>query len=133
MSMKVFQIEGDWGMDHLKLASRERPRPGRGEVLLRMKAASLNYRDLVVPTRGYGAFTGTLPLIPISDGVGEVVELGEGVKRVALGARVCPCFNQGGITGEPDLERLTRTLGGPIDGTMAEFMCVPADGVVKVP
>jgi NADPH:quinone reductase-like Zn-dependent oxidoreductase len=62
--MRVFQIEGGWGMDHLVLSSRPDPRPGAGEVLLRMKAASLNYRDLVVPDRGYGQYTGTLPLPP---------------------------------------------------------------------
>jgi NADPH:quinone reductase-like Zn-dependent oxidoreductase len=131
--MKVFEIRDDWGFDHLQLGTRPDPRPGPGQVLLRMKAASLNFRDLVVPNRGYGAFTGNLPLIPISDGVGEVVEVGAGVTRVKIGDRVCPCFNQAWIGGEPDLERLTRTLGGPIDGTMAELMCLPAEGVVKVP
>ena len=131
--MKVFEIRDDWGFDHLQLGTRPDPRPGPGEVLLRMKAASLNFRDLVVPNRGYGAFTGNLPLIPLSDGVGEVIEVGSGVTRVKAGDRVCPCFNQAWIGGAPDLERLTRTLGGPIDGTMAELMCLPAEGVVKVP
>jgi NADPH:quinone reductase-like Zn-dependent oxidoreductase len=131
--MKVFEIRDDWGFDHLQLGTRPEPKAGRGEVVIRMKAASLNFRDLVVPNRGYGAYTGNLPLIPISDGVGEVVEVGSGVTRVKAGDRVCPSFNQAWIGGEPDLERLTRTLGGPIDGTMAELMCLPAEGVVKVP
>jgi NADPH:quinone reductase-like Zn-dependent oxidoreductase len=131
--MKVFEIRGDWGFDHLHVGTRPDPRPGPGQVLLRMKAASLNYRDLVVPVRGYGAFTGNLPLIPLSDGVGEVIEVGDGVTRVKAGDRVCPCFHQSWIGGPPDLERLTHTLGGPIDGTMAELMCLPAEGVVKVP
>lgn len=131
--MRVFQIQDDWGMDHLRVATRPDPEPGAGEVLLRMKAAALNYRDLLVPGRGYGSFTGNLPLIPVSDGVGEVVEVGAGVTRVKVGDRVCPCFNQGWIAGEPDLERLTRTLGGPIDGTMADLMCLPEGGVVKAP
>jgi len=131
--MKVFEIRDDWGFDHLQLGTRPEPKAGRGEVVIRMKAASLNFRDLVVPNRGYGAYTGNLPLIPISDGVGEVVEAGSGVTRVKVGDRVCPSFNQAWIGGEPDLERLTRTLGGPIDGTMAELMCLPAEGVVKVP
>ena len=52
--MRVFQIQDDWGMDHLRVASRPDPKPGPGQVLLRMKAAALNYRDLVVPNRGYG-------------------------------------------------------------------------------
>lgn len=131
--MRVFQIEGDWGFDHLRLATRPDPKPGPGQVLLKMKAASLNYRDLVVPNRGYGSFTGDLPLIPISDGVGDVVEVGAGVTRVKVGDRVCTCFHQGWIAGEPDLARLTQTLGGPIDGTMADLMCLSEQGVVKAP
>src|SRR5512135_3862315 len=131
--MRVFQIQDDWGMEHLQLATRPDPKPGPGQVLLKMKAASLNYRDLVVPNRGYGSFTGTLPLIPISDGVGEVVEVGSGVARVKVGDRVCPCFHQGWIGGDANLERLTATLGGPIDGTMADLMCLSEQGVAKVP
>jgi NADPH:quinone reductase-like Zn-dependent oxidoreductase len=131
--MKVFQIQDDWGMEHLKLAARPEPKAGPGQVLLRMKAASLNYRDLVVPMRGYGSHTGTLPLIPVSDGVGEVVEAGAGVTRVKAGDRVCPLFAQAWISGEPTPERLARSLGGPVDGTMAECMALPEEGVAKVP
>lgn len=131
--MRVFQIEGGWGMDHLVLSSRPDPRPGAGEVLLRMKAASLNYRDLVVPDRGYGQYTGTLPLIPLSDGVGEVVEVGAGVTRVAVGDRVCPSFLQRWVGGELNLERITGSLGGPIDGVMADLMVLPEGGVCRVP
>jgi NADPH:quinone reductase-like Zn-dependent oxidoreductase len=131
--MRVFQIEGDWGIANLKLSERPVPEPGPGEVLVRMKASSLNYRDLVVPERGYGSHTGTLPLIPVSDGVGEVAAVGPGVHRVAPGDRVCPMFFQRWTGGEPDLDRLTGSLGGPIDGTMAEYMCLAEGGVVKVP
>ena len=131
--MRVFQIEGDWGMDHLKLSTRPEPVAGPGQVLVKMTASSLNYRDLVVPNRGYGNHTGTLPLIPVSDGVGVVSAIAPGVTRVAVGDRVCPTFFQNWISGEPDLERLTRSLGGPIDGTMTDVMCLPEDGVTKVP
>jgi NADPH:quinone reductase-like Zn-dependent oxidoreductase len=131
--MRVFQIEGEWGFDHLKLSERPDPRPGPGQVLLRMKAASLNYRDLVVPDRGYGQYTGMLPLIPISDGVGEVLETGTGVTRVKAGDRVCPTFMQRWIGGELNLERITGSLGGPIDGVMADLMVLPEDGVSIVP
>jgi NADPH:quinone reductase-like Zn-dependent oxidoreductase len=131
--MKVFQIQDDWGIENLKLATRPDPKPGPGQVLLRMRAASINYRDLFTLNRGYGSFTGTLPLIPLSDGVGEVIEAGPGVTRVKVGDRVCPCFMQNWISGEPDLERLTGTLGGPVDGAAAELMCLPEGGVVKVP
>ena len=131
--MKVFQIQDDWSFDNLKLATRPDPRPGPGQVLLRMKASSLNYRDLVVPLRGYGSHTGNLPLIPISDGVGEVVEAGAGVTRAKAGDRVCPNFAQAWITGEATPERLSRSLGGPVDGTMAEYMVLPEEGVVQAP
>ena len=131
--MRAFAIEGDWGLEHLRPVTRPEPRPGPGEVLLRMRASALNYRDLVVPNRGYGRYTGTLPLIPVSDGVGDVVEIGAGVTRVGVGDRVCPCFFQGWIGGEPTLRRLTRSLGGPLDGTMVDTMCLPEEGVVRVP
>ena len=131
--MKVFQIQDDWGLEHLQLATRPDPRPGPGQVLLRMRAASINYRDLLVPNRGYGSHTGTLPLIPISDGAGEVVESGPGVSRVKAGDRVCPLFSQAWISGEPTPERLSQSLGGPLDGVMAEYMVLPESGVVKFP
>ncbi len=131
--MRVFQVQDDWTMDHLRLAERPEPSPGPGQVVLRMKAASLNFRDLLVPKRGYGALTGMLPLIPVSDGVGEVIALGDGVTRVMLGDRVCPIMIQGWIAGEPTAERVRRTLGGPLDGVMTELMLVDAEGVAKAP
>lgn len=131
--MRVFQIEGDWGMEHLKLSTRPEPKAGPGQVVVKMAASSLNYRDLVVPNRGYGSHTGNLPLIPVSDGAGTVVEIGPGVRRVAVGDRVCPSYFQRWISGEPDLERLTQSLGGPIDGTMTDYMCLSEEGVCKVP
>ena len=129
--MKVFQIQDDWSMDNLILTERPQPEPGSGQVLLKMKAASLNYRDLVVPLRGYGKLTGTLPLIPLSDGVGEVIAIGEGVGRVAVGDRVCPLMIQSWISGPPTMERLTSTLGGPLDGVMTEYVVLSEQGVVK--
>ena len=78
--MRVFQIEGDWGIDNLCLAERPDPTPGANEVLVSMRAAALNSRDLIVPERGYGRATGELPLIPVSDGAGEVVATGEAAR-----------------------------------------------------
>lgn len=131
--MRVFQIEGEWGIQHLKLSTRSVPRPAAGQVLLKMQASSVNFRDPIVPERGYGSQTGTLPLIPISDGAGEVVEIGAGVTRFKVGERACPAYFQTWISGEPNLERLTYSLGGPLDGTMAEYMCLSEEGLVKVP
>ncbi len=131
--MKVFQLQNEWSFENLALAERPQPAAGPGQVLLRMRAASLNYRDLVVLQRGYGASTGSLPLIPISDGVGEVVAVGADVQRVAVGDRVCPLFFQGWSGGEASNERLSNSLGGPLDGVMAEYMLVNAEGVARVP
>jgi NADPH:quinone reductase-like Zn-dependent oxidoreductase len=131
--MRVFQIENDWGMDNLKVSSRPDPKPGAGEVLLRMKASALNFRDLLVPDRGYGSHTGTLPLIVLGDGVGEVIEVGAGVIRVKVGDRALPCFCQAWISGPPTPERMSRSLGGPAEGTMAEYMCLSQEAMVKAP
>ena len=131
--MRVFQIENDWGMENLKVSSRPDPKPAAGQVLLRMKASAINYRDLLVPDRGYGQRTGTLPLIMLGDGVGEVVEIGAGVTRVKGGDRALPCFCQAWISGPPTPQRMSRSLGGPADGTMADYMCISQESLVKAP
>ncbi len=131
--MKLFQIQDEWSPDHLKLNETSIPSPGPGEVLLEMKAASLNYRDLVVLRRGYGAQTGTLPLIPVSDGMGVVKETGSRVSELSEGDRVCPLFMQNWLAGSPNRKKLSSTLGGPIDGVMAEYRCFPESGVYPVP
>ncbi len=81
--MKVWQIQS-FGIDQLALADLPRPRPGRGEVLVKVHAVSLNYRDLLM-VRGHYNPKMPLPRIPCSDGAGEVVEVGEEVNDVAVG------------------------------------------------
>ena len=90
--MRVYQVEDDWSVDNLKLADRPEPNAGPGEVRIKMLASALNYRDLLVPQRGYGSRMKPLPLIMLSDGVGCVDQVGEGVDSLRLGDRVCPCF-----------------------------------------
>lgn len=131
--MRVFQIEGEWGIDNLRLSERPEPEAGPGQVVVEMRMASLNARDLIVPERGYGHATGVLPLIPVSDGVGVVVAIGEDVSRVTVGDRVCPTYFQNWTGGEPSPERFASSLGGPRDGVMAERMCLSQEGVVRVP
>lgn len=131
--MRVFQIEGAWGIDHLTPAERPDPVPRHGQVLIRMHAAALNARDPIVLNRGYGRATGELPLIPVSDGVGTVVAVGSGVTRVSVGNRVCPTYFQNWIAGEPGPDRFASSLGGPLDGVMAELVCLSQEGVVQVP
>lgn len=131
--MKVMQIEGEWSADHIRRAERAEPKPGRGEVLLKMEAASLNYRDTVLVRRGYGRWSGELPLVPISDGAGRVAAVGEGVTRVKVGDLVCPIFCQGWLSGPIREWHRTGTLGGPRDGVMQEYMVLSEEGVVRAP
>lgn len=129
--MKVFEIKS-FGMDHLAAGERPEPRPGHGQVLIKMRSASLNYRDILTVTGKYNPKQ-ALPLIPCSDGVGEVVEVGEGVRRFAVGDRVATLFAQKWWGGRPDHEKLRSTLGGPFDGTLAEYMALDENGLVRVP
>jgi len=130
--MRVYEIQGSFGLDNLRLTERPDPVPGPGQVLLKMRSASLNYRDLLM-VRGHYNPRQPLPLIPCSDGVGEVVAVGEGVSRVAVGDRVATIFSQTWIGGPPSADKLCGTLGGPLDGTLAEQIVLSAEGVVPVP
>jgi NADPH:quinone reductase-like Zn-dependent oxidoreductase len=97
-----------------------------------MRAVSLNYRDLMM-VRGHYNPRQPLPLVPCSDGVGEIIAVGDGVTRVAVGDRVATTFSQTWIGGPPTADKLRGTLGGPLDGTLAELVVLAADGVVPVP
>lgn len=131
--MKVVQIQESFGLDRLAVTERPDPAPpGPGQVLLRMEAASLNYRDLLMVQGKYNPGQ-PLPLIPGSDGCGAVVEIGEGVSRVRVGDRVCPIFCPEWISGEPTRERIRTTLGGPLDGTLCEHMVLSQESVVAAP
>lgn len=130
--MRAYEIKDSFGLDNLRLTERPDPVPGPGQVALRMRTASLNYRDLLM-VRGHYNPRQPLPLIPCSDGVGVITAVGEGVTRVAVGDRVASCFFQTWIGGPPTAEKLVGTLGGPLDGTLAEQALLAADGVVRVP
>lgn len=130
--MRVVQVAERFGLDALVLAERPEPTPGPGQVLLALRAASLNYRDLLMVEGRYDPKL-PLPLIPCSDGAGEIVAVGPGVTRVRPGDRVATVFAQKWISGELTREKLRSTLGGPLDGTLAELMTLDAEGVVPVP
>ena len=130
--MKVYEIQDGFGLDHLRVAERPDPTPGHGQVMVSMRAVSLNYRDILTVTGLYNPRQG-LPLVPCSDGVGEVVAVGEGVSRFKLGDRIAAVFCQRWIGGAPTYEKLRSTLGGPRDGTLAEWMLLDEDGAVLVP
>lgn len=119
-------------MEHLELRDRPRPVPQPGELLLELSYASLNYRDSLMVEGKYNPRQ-TLPLIVASDAVGRVVERGADVSDPPLGARVCPLFAPYWSDGDPPKDVFKSTLGGPRDGTLAEFMTVPASSVIRVP
>jgi NADPH:quinone reductase-like Zn-dependent oxidoreductase len=131
--MKVYQLQDEWSIDNLRCVERPDPTPAPGQVLIKLRAASLNFRDLFVLKRGYGPSTGTLPLVPVSDGVGEVIALGQSVARVALGDRVCPMFFPEWFGGAPRAAHIAAILGGPLDGTMQGLMALDARSVSRVP
>ncbi|MCC6919208.1 MAG: NAD(P)-dependent alcohol dehydrogenase [Alphaproteobacteria bacterium] len=127
--MKAFELQNAVGLENLKLVERDVPKPGPNEVVLRMKAASLNYRDLANVTGGRYK----LPYVPLSDGCGVVEEVGAGVTRVKKGDRVAPSFFQKWLSGPVDPVSQGTSLGGPIDGCLSEYMCLHEDGMSKVP
>jgi len=109
------------------------PRPGPGEVLVRMRAASLNFRDLVVTTGGYGPQQKQTGLTLLSDGAGEIVEVGPGVAGYRVGDRVASCFFQDWEGGPANARRLGSALGAHLDGVACELKVLPARGVMHFP
>ena len=130
--MKAYELQHKTGLDSLVPTTRPDPKPGHGQVLVRATAWSLNYRDLLVAKGSYGA-PPPLGRIPLSDGAGEVVEVGPGVTRVKVGDRVAGIFMQGWIAGEPTAEAAGTAMGGAIDGMLAEYVVLSEQGVVKIP
>jgi NADPH:quinone reductase-like Zn-dependent oxidoreductase len=130
--MKVYEIRNRFGLDALQVAERPRPQPGPQEVLLKVRAASLNYRDLLVVKGLYNPKM-PLPRVPVSDAVGEVVGVGPGVTRVKAGQRVAGIFMQRWLCGELTEAKARSALGGDIDGLLAEYAVLHEDGVVTVP
>lgn len=124
---------GAWSPEGLRRARRPAPEPGPGEVVVAVEAASLNYRDLVMLGGGYGRVGGTLPLVPVSDGAGRVVAVGEGVEESLLGRLVMPTFFQGWRAGAFPRDAVRSALGGPLDGVMQPRMRLPREGVVPAP
>ncbi|MBR1223813.1 NAD(P)-dependent alcohol dehydrogenase [Bradyrhizobium sp. AUGA SZCCT0176] len=129
--MKVWQVAREWSIDALELVDRPEPEPGPGQVVVRMRAASLNYRDLITVQGQGGAYR--LPLIPFSDGAGEIVAVGPGVSRVSVGNRVCPMFFQSWFDGGPSASGRRLALGGTRPGVLQELLLLDAEGVSRIP
>lgn len=130
--MKAYEIREKFGLENLVRCERPDPTPGPFQVRVRVKATSLNARDLMMVEGRYNP-SQRLPLIPNSDGAGVVDAVGPGVTRVKVGDRVMAAFSQAWVAGVPSRAVHLNALGGPLDGALAEMMLLREDGVVRTP
>jgi NADPH:quinone reductase-like Zn-dependent oxidoreductase len=130
--MKAYELRDSFGIDSLVLVDRPDPQPGAGQIVVRMKAFSLNFRDLLMVKGLYNPKL-RLPIIPLSDGAGTVEAVGSGVTRVKVGDRVAGIFMQAWLDGDVTEAAARSALGGAIDGVLAEYVLFNQEGVVHVP
>jgi NADPH:quinone reductase-like Zn-dependent oxidoreductase len=129
--MRAYELTGI-GLERIRAVERPEPTPGSREVLLRMRAAALNARDQQILMGHYPVGKG-FPLVPLSDGVGEVVAVGTEVSRVKRGDRVLGIFAQRWLSGPRIQATWGSALGGDVDGTLQELMLLDQDGLVAAP
>ena len=118
--MRAYEIN-EFGIENLTLTERDEPQPQANEVLVKFHAASLNYRDLMM-VKGFYNPKLKMPLVPLSDGAGEVVAIGDAVTKWKTGDRVCPIFMQGWHEGEISAEKSKTALGGGAEWNVGESM-----------
>ncbi len=129
--MRVWQISS-FGIDSLELVDRPDPIPGPGQVRVKVRAVSLNFRDLLLVKGFYNPKLKPL-CIPCSDGAGEVDAVGPGVTAWKPGDRVAGIFMQNWIDGEPTRAKTVGALGGDLDGMLAEQVVLDQKGLVAIP
>jgi NADPH:quinone reductase-like Zn-dependent oxidoreductase len=130
--MKTYQYR-KFGLENLVLVECDEPRADTHEVVVKFHAASLNYRDLLF-ARGIYNPHASFPAVPLSDGAGEVVKVGEGVTRWKVGDRVCPIFLQGWIEGGRTADKTRTSLGGGhLDGVLRAYGAFHENGLVRIP
>lgn len=131
--MRAVVLDGGFGFDNLRLEERDRPEPGPGEVLVRIGAVSLNYRDVLLADGIYNPGQ-AMPVVPVSDCAGVVEAAGAGVTRLKLGDRVVNLFVEGWMAGAPDAGILATIRGGPGgDGVLSEYAVFSEAGLLPVP
>jgi NADPH:quinone reductase-like Zn-dependent oxidoreductase len=131
--MRVYELpKFGAGIEGLRMAQRPDPKPGHRQVLVKIAACSLNFRDLGI-VRGTYRMPAPDNVVPLSDGAGEVVEVGPDVRRVKVGDKVASCFFQRWPGGEAAPDVHASALGGGIDGVLSEYAVLEEDGVVKLP
>jgi NADPH:quinone reductase-like Zn-dependent oxidoreductase len=131
--MRAYQLpKGGAGIESVTRVDMPEPKPQHRQVLVKVAACSLNFRDLGI-VRGTYRMPVRDNIVPLSDGAGEVVAIGAGVTRVKVGDKVAGCFFQRWPGGEPSQTVQASALGGSIDGMLAEYAVLEEDGVVKLP
>lgn len=130
--MNAYHIQPGGGLDTLRPVTLPDPEPGPDEVLIRVRANSLNYRDTLILHGRYGR-TAPGPLIPLSDGAGEIIAVGANVEGFRHGDRVAGNFMRRWAGGRPDERAFRSALGGDTPGALAECITLPASGVVRIP
>jgi len=130
--MEAYRIDYFGSVDGIVLRSTPDPRPAPKEVLMRVRASSLNYRDLMV-LKGGGRGPTKLGVVPLSDGAGEVSAIGDGVTRVKVGDRIAGCFHPRWFGGPISSDYLTDRLGANLDGMLAEYAVLNEEALVHVP
>lgn len=131
--MKAYEIQ-QFGIDNLTLVELDTPVPEANEVLIKIRAASLNYRDFMIVSGTYNPRM-KMPAIPLSDAAGEVVDVGESVTKWKIGDKVSPIFVQRWFEGESNLQKSRSGLGAGAqwDGVCREFAAFHEDSVVQIP
>lgn len=129
--MRAIELQG-FSVDALKMVERPDPQPGPGEILVAVKAVSLNFRDWLMAQGSYNPKQ-KLPLIPTSDGAGEVIGLGAGVTQFKMGDRVLGHFFPTWLSGEPSVEKFSVSMGGPLDGWLCERRVFRAEALSHIP
>jgi NADPH:quinone reductase-like Zn-dependent oxidoreductase len=130
--VKAWSFIDKVGLANLQEVERPMPKAGIGQVVMRMKAVALNYRDLAI-ARGHYHVGVEAPLVPLADGIGEVVAIGNGITRLAIGDLACPTYMPGWIDGPVTPRKALRRLGGPNDGTATEYFVAHEDELVIAP
>ncbi len=129
--MKLYQF-GAFGLEHLQRSEITPPEPRADEVMIRVRAVSLNYRDLLMVRGHYNPHL-KLPCVPVSDGAGEIVAIGENVSAWKVGDRAVVPFFPDWLDGSMTREKTSRAFGADLDGMIREFVTVRADAPLPIP
>jgi NADPH:quinone reductase-like Zn-dependent oxidoreductase len=131
-TFKAYQVGKGKSLSGWSMTTRPIPQPGPKEVLVKLKAAAFNFRDIYIIEMGLYPLPVQDELIPLADGAGEVVAIGQSVDNVKVGERVSIVMFPEWVDGPFSME-VSPQLGGSLDGTLGEYAVVPALGVVKLP